>query len=160
MRIASFTSFGPSLISPTSRMPTSLFHIGQPRTSLRNSYRRLGFGDRRPASAAASPLPSALAPLGLAHLDGRVLVDEFLGYERYPHAPSGVDAEQPAELSERQLLVVDTDDDFPIRPAVVDDAAEHVAARDPLIAVLVIVDLLLPRRFFGDHFAHASRSAH
>ena len=59
-------------------------------------------------------------------------------------------AEQPTELPERQLLVVDTDDDFPVRPAVVDDAAEHVAARDPLIAVLVIVDLLLARRLLDD----------
>src|SRR5271157_253692 len=40
--------------------------------------------------------------------------------------------------------------DFSLRAAVVDDAAEHVAARDPLIAIFVIVDLFLPRRLFGD----------
>src|SRR5208337_3170992 len=42
------------------------------------------------------------------------------------------------------------DGDFSLGAAVVDDAAEHVAARDPLIAIFVIVDLFLPRRFFGD----------
>ncbi len=66
------------------------------------------------------------------------------------HAPSGMDAEQPAELPDRQLLIVDMDDDIPTRAAVVDEAAEHVAARDPLIAVLMVVDLLLARRLF-DH---------
>src|SRR5271166_3869813 len=40
--------------------------------------------------------------------------------------------------------------DFAIRAAVVDNAAEHVATGDPLTAILVIVDLFLPRRFFGD----------
>src|SRR5271165_1418362 len=40
--------------------------------------------------------------------------------------------------------------DFSLRAAIVDDAAEHVAARDPLTAIFVIVDLLFPRRFFGD----------
>jgi hypothetical protein len=64
--------------------------------------------------------------------------------------PSSMHAEQPAELRERQLLVVDVDGDFPIRSAVVDDAAEHIAARDPLVAVLVVVDLLLARRLL-DH---------
>ena len=68
-------------------------------------------------------------------------------------------AEQPAELSERQLLIVDMNDDIPVRPAVVDDAAEHVAARDPLIAVLVIVDLFLPRRFFDDRLVPCLRGA-
>ena len=47
-------------------------------------------------------------------------------------------------------MVVDMDGDFPILPGIVDDAAEHVAARNPLIAIFVIVDLFLPRRFFGD----------
>src|SRR5271167_2055633 len=42
------------------------------------------------------------------------------------------------------------DGDFSLGAAIVDDAAEHVAARDPLIAIFVIVDLFLPRRFFGD----------
>ena len=51
---------------------------------------------------------------------------------------------------QRQLLVVDMDGHFRLRAAVVDDAAEHVAARDPLIAIFVIVDLFLPRRYFGD----------
>ena len=40
--------------------------------------------------------------------------------------------------------------DFSVRAAIADDAAEHVAARDPLTAIFVIVDLFLPRRFFGD----------
>src|SRR5271157_3242333 len=40
--------------------------------------------------------------------------------------------------------------DLPVGAAVVDDAAEHVATGDPLIAIFVIVDLFLPRRFFGD----------
>ena len=40
--------------------------------------------------------------------------------------------------------------DFSLRAAIVDDAAENVAARDPLTAIFVIVDLVLPRRFFGD----------
>ncbi len=40
--------------------------------------------------------------------------------------------------------------DFSLRAAVVDDAAEHVAARDPLIAVFVIVDLFRLQRFFDD----------
>src|SRR5271165_3928840 len=42
------------------------------------------------------------------------------------------------------------DGDFSLMAAIVDDAAEHVAARDPLTAFFVIVDLFLPRRFFGD----------
>ncbi len=42
------------------------------------------------------------------------------------------------------------DGDLSLRAAVVDDAAEHVAAWRPLTAIFVIVDLLLPRRFFGD----------
>src|SRR5208337_3619488 len=42
------------------------------------------------------------------------------------------------------------DGDFSLRAAIVDDAAEHVTARDPLIAIFMIVDLFLPRRFFGD----------
>jgi hypothetical protein len=37
--------------------------------------------------------------------------------------------EHPPEFRQRQLLVVDVDDDFSLRAAVVDDAAEHVAAR-------------------------------
>ena len=37
-----------------------------------------------------------------------------------------------------------------LRAAIVDDAAEHAAARDPLTAIFVIIDLFLPRRFFGD----------
>ena len=81
------------------------------------------------------------------------------GNERDPHAPSGMDAEHPPELHERQLLVVDMDDDFAVRP-VVYDAAEHVAARHPLIAVLVIVDLLLAWTLFDDRLVHASRSSH
>ena len=40
--------------------------------------------------------------------------------------------EQPTKLSQRQLLVVDMDGDLPLGAAVVDDAAEHVAARSPL----------------------------
>src|SRR5260370_42259473 len=39
---------------------------------------------------------------------------------------------------------------FPVGAGIVDDAAEHVAARDPLSAIFVIVDLFPPRRFFGD----------
>src|SRR5271166_3630916 len=42
------------------------------------------------------------------------------------------------------------DGDLSLRGAVVDDAAEHVAAWRPLTAIFVIVDLLLPWRFFGD----------
>src|SRR5271157_3851473 len=40
--------------------------------------------------------------------------------------------------------------DLSLRAAIVDDAAEHAAARDPLTAIFVIIDLFLPRRFFGD----------
>jgi hypothetical protein len=61
-----------------------------------------------------------------------------------------MDAEQATEFRERQLLIVDVDGDFPIRPTAVDNAAEYVAARDPLIAVFVVVDLLLARRFLDD----------
>src|SRR5208282_2906807 len=42
------------------------------------------------------------------------------------------------------------DGDFPVGAGIVDDAAEHVATGDPLITIFVIVDLFLPRRFFGD----------
>src|SRR5271166_6798389 len=141
MSIVSFPSFGPGLTPPTSRMPASPSHTfrGPARRSGSPVCRPLGYGDRQSAPVAAS----ALAPFRLPDFDCRVLGDEFLGNERDPHAPSGVHAEQPTELRQRQLLVVDTDDDFPVRPTVVDEAAEHVPARDPLIAVLVIVDLLL-----------------
>ena len=50
------------------------------------------------------------------------------------------------------------DGDFSLGAAIVDDAAEHVAARDPLIAIFVIVDLFLPRRFFGDRFVPGDQS--
>jgi hypothetical protein len=66
--------------------------------------------------------------------------------------------EHPAEFRQRQLLVVDMDGELSLGAAVVDDAAEHVAARDPLIIILVIVDLPLPRRFFGDRLVPAARS--
>ena len=111
---------------------------GSSHLRLRASRLRLRF----PASRSVS----ALALLRLANFDGRVLGDEFLGNESDSHTPSGMHAEQPAELPERQPLVVDMDGAFPVRPTFVDEAAQHVAARDPLIAVLVIVDLLLPRR--------------
>ena len=40
--------------------------------------------------------------------------------------------------------------DFSLRAAVVDDTAAHVAARDPSVAILVIIDLLLPGRLLDD----------
>jgi hypothetical protein len=40
----------------------------------------------------------------------------------------------------------------PSRAAVVDDAAGHVAAGNPLTAIFVIVDLFLPGWFFSDRF--------
>ena len=60
--------------------------------------------------------------------------------------------EHPADFGDRQFLVVDMDGDLTLRAAVVDDAAEHVAARDPLTAIFVMVDLFLPSRFFSDRF--------
>jgi hypothetical protein len=106
----------------------------------------LGFGDRQPALVATSALP----PLGLSDFDLWILCYEFLRNERDSHAPTRMNSEHPAEFGERQFLVVDLDGDLSFRATVVDDATEHVAARDPLIAVFVIVDLFFPQRFFDD----------
>jgi hypothetical protein len=51
------------------------------------------------------------------------------------------------------------DGDFSLRAAVVDDAAEHVAAGDPLTAFLVIVDLPLARRFLDDRLVPGSQES-
>ena len=41
---------------------------------------------------------SALALLRLANIDDGIVGDESFGHERDPHAASGMDPEQPAEL--------------------------------------------------------------
>jgi hypothetical protein len=61
-----------------------------------------------------------------------------------------MDGEQATEVLQRQLLVVDMDGDFAVGAAVVDDAAEHVAARNPLIAAFMVVDLRLSGRFLDN----------
>jgi hypothetical protein len=86
---------------------------------------------------------SALPPRRLSDLNLWALGYELLWDERDPHPPSSVNGKQTTELPKRQLLVVDMDRDFPIWAAVVDDAPEHVAARAPLVAAFVEVDLRL-----------------
>lgn len=58
----------------------------------------------------------------------------------------GVCAEKSPELLPGQLLVVDVDDWHSARPAVVDDAAEHVTPRRPLVPRRVVLDLRAARR--------------
>src|SRR5271165_4161287 len=134
MRIVSFPSFGPGLMPlPLECLRRLLTLFAVPRVTPEFVAAGRPFAGLSDSAAVQwsrplSPLHSPLPRMRLAHLDGRVLGDEFLGNERDPHAPSGMHAEQPAELPERQLLVVDMDGDFPVRAGVVDDAAEHVAA--------------------------------
>jgi hypothetical protein len=68
-----------------------------------------------------------------------------------------MNAHEPPEFGERQFRVVDMNGHLSVRAGVVDDATEHVATRDPLIAILVIVDLLISDGLFDDRLVPAGR---
>ena len=95
---------------------------------------------RGPRNGGASDnSPSSLRS---AHLDLRLLVDQFLGYEGDPHPPARIDREQAAEFPQRQLPVIDDDDGLALG-IVLDEAAKHLALRHPLAAVAAELDLRL-----------------
>ena len=72
------------------------------------------------------------------------------GDERDPHAPSGIEVQQTAELAEIELPVIDVDGR--LTPLVVlDVAAQDPAARHPLAAALAETDLRAARRDLDGH---------
>jgi hypothetical protein len=75
----------------------------------------------------------------------------FLRNEGDAHAPAGMDAEQTPELFERESRLIDMNRDLVIGvAAVVDDAAQDISAREPLVAIPEIFDLWLAQLDFED----------
>ena len=88
--------------------------------------------------------------LGVSHDYFWVLRDAFLWNERDPHAPAGIVSKELSELGQGQLFVVDVNGDLAVRAAVVGNAAQHLAARHPLVAVYAVLYLWLAGRNLGD----------
>jgi hypothetical protein len=84
--------------------------------------------------------------LRLPHLDLRLLVEAVVRHEDDAHAPSGIGDQEPPELAPGELLLVDPDDRLSVGSSVVDLAAQHAAARRPLVARREVPDLRLAGR--------------
>jgi hypothetical protein len=76
------------------------------------------------------------APLfwvGLTNFQRWAMVEPIIRDELDAHAPAGVTDQQTAEGGKRQFVVVDTDNQLAVF-VIVNLAAQHAAAGDPLVA--------------------------